>query len=615
MCGLFGHLSHNLDEAARANARRAAAQLAHRGPDGAGAWSDRHCVLTHRRLSIIDLSPAGAQPMLSGSGQSVISFNGEIYNHVELRDRMAPPSGGWRGTSDTEVLLERLEREGPAGLRDAIGMFAFAFWRPDERELWLVRDRLGEKPLFYTRLPTGDLLFSSELGPLLESPGVNRQTSFARIAEFLQNGYLSAPRTPFLAIDALPPGSILRARLRDGRIDVRIDAYWSLGQRPVAKRTEQEWLEEFTATLQDAVRITLRSDVPLSALLSGGVDSSVVCLLAARAAGGQLNTLTADAGGGTSELTFAREVADHIGARHTAVPLVPVTERDIDGLARLYPELMGDPSALAALAVCRTVRSQSTVVLTGDGGDEIGGGYTRYRLSLSQQRGAARLPDVARRVARAIATKYPVWARGEQRLAALAPYRHPYAAAVQMYPTHAIPPVLRRARPPAEPVHEALLEFSDSPPLVQMMLADAQTYIPGDTLVTLDRASMSVSLELRAPLLDYRLFELVRDAQDHYIAAGDTTKRAFREVFAPQLPTRVFNRSKAGFSVPLDEWLQKLPLEELLLSGRTREVLRASSVRALLLGYRAGVNHHAGRLWHLLVLGRWLDTWRPTISG
>lgn len=614
MCGIFGELAFCLTEEARRNAVRASSQLSHRGPDGEGLWSDAHCVLAHRRLKIIDLSNAAGQPMGSASGRSVITFNGEIYNYLELRSRQGPPNGGWRTSSDTEVLVEHLEQNPDAALGAITGMFAFAWWRPAERVLWLARDRLGEKPLFYALLPGGRLRFSSELPPLLDSPDQPRRTTHARVAEYLQYGYVSAPRTSFEGIECLPPAHVLKATLRDDRIAIQVTPYWSLRRPPSPRRSGHEWLEEFEYTLRDSAKITLRSDVPVSALLSGGVDSSVVCLLAARETP-KLITVTADQGGSASEVEYAREVAGHIGVRNLVVPLRPPGPEGLDEFVRIYPELMGDASALAALAVCRAIRTESTVALTGDGGDELGGGYSRYGIALDASRDP--LPRIMRRVMALAARRFPVWIRGEQRLARRAPLGDlPYRALVHMYPAHEIPPVLRRSQRPADPLVDSMHAFADAPPLVRMMLTDSETYIPSDTLVTLDRASMSVGLELRAPLLDYRLFDLLRDARDDYFVRDGATKLPFRRIFADLLPRSVFSRKKAGFSVPLDEWVRAMPLEELLLSRHSvlGPLVSLRRVAALLDGFRAGLNRHAGRLWHLAVLARWMEFWRPSVG-
>lgn len=614
MCGLFGQLSWRVTTDDLSNADRGLKRLQHRGPDGEGLWSDAHCILGHRRLSIVDLSPSGAQPMKSSSGRSVIVFNGEVYNHHELRSQQPTPCGGWRGTSDTEVLIERLEAQPETALDGVIGMFAFALWRPAERELLLARDRLGEKPLFYALTSDHRLVFASELPPLLETPGVRRRSSPALLAEYLQQGYLNAPRTPFLDIHVLPPAHRMRARLRDGRVELAIERYWDLAGGERFPRSEADWRDEFCATVQSAARLAMRSDVPVSGLLSGGVDSSVVCLLAARASGGNLRTLTVDQGGASSEVPYAKDVAAHIGAENEVVPLEPVTQDHVDTVALLYPELNGDASALAALAVCRAVRRHAKVVLTGDGGDELGGGYSRYPEVLRRTASAERRPRAVRAAAAFVGARWPSWMRGEHRLASLTPLRHPYAAHVAMYPTRAAPPVLSACPSLVEPVDEALARHSRAPPLLRMMLADAETYIPGDTLLTLDRASMSVGLELRAPLLDYRLFELLRAARDEFIVDARGTKRAFRLAFSQQLPAAVFTRRKAGFSVPLDAWVRGLPLEDLL-NPRVpwTELFDRRQLLRLLRGYRLGVNRHAGRVWQLAVLMRWLELWRPTL--
>lgn len=618
MCGIFGQLSPTLPPGAIEATKDAIARLRHRGPDGSRTWFDGQCVLGHARLKIIDLTEDGAQPMVSATQRRVITFNGEIYNYRELRETLAPPPGGWRSTSDTEVLLQALETRGHAALNDLVGMFAFALWSPAEHELLLVRDRLGKKPLFYTLLPDGGLRFSSELPALLADPSVRRRTSLDRVAEYLQAGYVNGPRTPFLDIAAVPPGHLLRARLAGDRVETKVERYWGLPVTPAATATnEDEWLERFGDTLRNAIRIRLRSDVPVSALLSGGVDSSVVCLLAAEEAGAPLHTITVDSGGPASEARYADEVARSIHSNHSVATLPPLTLGSISEFVELYPELMGDPSAISALSAFRAVRDKATVTLTGDGGDELLFGYTRYFQTLHALERNARIPALVTTAARVVARRIPTWLRGDARLSlATGGLEQAYEATVHQYPAHAAPPLLARECAVELPISAALRRFAALPLHQRLMSVDAETYIPGDTLVTLDRASMAVSLELRSPLLDHRLFELMREAPFEFLIDGERGKRPFRRLFASRLPWNVFNRQKAGFTVPLLEWMRAAPLESWLAGTRSplAAFIDAREVRRMVRGFRLGVNTFAGRLWHLLVLSHWLDRWQPALQ-
>ena len=361
MCGVYGEIVINATDVRRRRfATMAAAALRHRGPDGEGAWSDRHCLLGHLRLAIIDLSDNAAQPMASSSGQSHMVYNGEIYNFVELRQSMVAPPNGWRSTSDTEVLLERLDRHGPEAIRDALGMFAVALWRPlGARALADPGDRLGNKRIYYARTADGALRFASEVGGLLAVVAVRRETKLGRLAEYLQLGYVGAPRTGMTDVSVVPPGCWLSAKVGDDGISERVHRYWDLTPaRSVDKVADRgAFNERFDHTLRDAVRIRLRSDVPLGSFLSGGIDSSVVSLLASQQLDRRLRTFTVDFEESEwSEGPFAAEVARHIGTDHTAIRLSADALSTIPDLVARYGDLHGDSSALPTLALCSETR-------------------------------------------------------------------------------------------------------------------------------------------------------------------------------------------------------------------------------------------------------------------
>ena len=296
MCGIFGELRPAVADDARRRlwAEGAIAALRHRGPDGHGLWSDEHALLGHLRLAILDLSDRASQPMAAASERSVVAFNGEIYNFADVRSTLAEPRGGWRSSGDTEVLTELLDARGLDALEALWGMFAFACYRPESRELWLARDRLGKKPLYYARTRAGGLRFASELSGLLSDDAVPRRTSPDRLAEYLQHGYVSAPRTALVDVSQLEPGELLVAHVRDGGLELSRRHYWRLPEARPVHRTRDEWDEDFGHTLRDAVKRRLRSDVPLGAFLSGGIDSSVVTRLAAEQLGEPLRTFTVD---------------------------------------------------------------------------------------------------------------------------------------------------------------------------------------------------------------------------------------------------------------------------------------------------------------------------------
>lgn len=617
MCGIFGELrAHPGPRDAFADT--AARALAHRGPDGSGVWSDAFCLLGHTRLKILDLSENAAQPMHSASKQSVIAFNGEIYNYVELRKAATAPQGGFRSTSDTEVLLEWMEQRGPNGLKDVLGMFAFALWDERARELLLVRDRLGKKPLYYTR--TSDTLrFASEIPALLADETLPRRTSASRIAEFLQHGFIASPRTAFAGIESLPPASWLRARVTDSGLTVETGRYWELPAGVEPARDRAAWRDEFRATLENAVHIRLRSDVPIGAFLSGGIDSSVVCLLAHRAMGGGLDTFTVDfESDAFSEGRYAREVAAHLGTRHHEIRLRAGSLEDLPQLVRTYGNLFGDPSAMPTMAICREMKKHATVVLSGDGGDELLGGYTRYRLAEAR---ATRMPQDVARWAHRVASRYPSWLRGDSRLSLMHPdWVSAYCGAMRSYPLQDVPPLFGRAVPMHDAWRETLLRHRHRAPLFRLMAADLELYLPEDNLVKVDRASMAVALEVRSPLLDHRLFELVTRARPEWLREGGRGKLPLAELYGHELPEQVFSRRKMGFSVPLAEWLQADGVRQVkrVLLGREakiRSVLDMHAVSRVVGGFRWHTHSYAGRIWHLLLLEEWLQRYAPSIGA
>jgi asparagine synthase (glutamine-hydrolysing) len=618
MCGIFGELAVDAGTPADAFARSADRALAHRGPDGAGTVRTGPCLLGHRRLAILDLDPRAAQPMWSSDRRVALVFNGEIYNYLELREETPAPPGGWRTTGDTEVLVERWAHRGLVALDDAIGMFAFAAWDDAARRLWLVRDRLGKKPLYWAVTRRGHLRFASELPALLVDDEVPRETTADRLAEFLQYGFIAAPRCGLSSVHVVPQGCALEAWVEGGVVRTRVHRYWALPSPEPAARHD-DWLEAFRATLVDAVRIRLRADVPLGAFLSGGVDSSVVALLAARASGATpLRTYTADFDDpASSEAAWAREVAEHIEAVHTELRVAPPPEALAAAVVDVWGDLHGDPSAIPTMALTQQMRTHVTVALSGDGGDELLGGYTRYRLALDAHARYGRLPFFTDALLGALRRRTPTWLRGTTRLARLQrSLARAYPAELRAYATREWPPVVRAGPAWNDPVVASLARHAHRAPLLQLMACDIENYLPEDNLVKVDRASMAVGLEVRSPLLDHRLFELVMAARPEWLFDEQGAKRPLRELFAPELPSAVFTRKKMGFAPPIAAWLRKLPASALLgqleRSG-LREALEWREVTRQVRLYARGVHGFAGRVWYMLVAAEWWNRWKPSL--
>jgi asparagine synthase (glutamine-hydrolysing) len=590
MCGfagLFTNAGDNADGLAD-QARRMIAPIAHRGPDDSGTWVDEKAGvgLGFRRLAILDLSPSGRQPMQSASGRFVIAFNGEVYNFEMLRRELQHHGHQFHGTSDTEVILAAFEEWGIVeGIRRCVGMFAMAVWDTERRELSLIRDRLGKKPL-YVYQERGLVTFGSELKALFAGPSFDRAIDHSALAAYLRYLYVPAPQTIFRRATKVPAGHVLTIA-DPSRSRPDSEPYWSL--RDAAHRglatpfagSETEALDELDALLQDAVRCRLRSDVPLGALLSGGIDSSTVVAMMQEVTGQPVKTYTIGfAEEGFDEATHAANVARHLGTEHTELFL---TGEDAYALVSRLPEIFdepfADPSQLPTLLVSQLARRQVTVALSGDGGDEVFAGYNRYVYGtrvlprLSRVPRAVRAPvaagigsvpakawDRMRALTSPVLTAVPAGHFGE-RLHKLGHvmnatsvddmYRSLLSAGWQ-HPEK----LLKRDVGAAASIETNGHNGDPADLLDRMMLTDQMTYLPDDLLAKLDRTSMAVSLEVRAPLLDHRVVEFSWRLPRSLKLRGNVGKWALREVLYRRVPKDMIERPKMGFSVPIDQWLR-----------------------------------------------------------
>ncbi len=535
MCGITGFLGEQPAPLAAREATLLAMTeaLRHRGPDDGGIWLDASAgiALGHRRLSIIDLSPAGHQPMTTADGRFVITYNGEIYNYAEIAGRLREAGATLRGTSDTEVLIESIARW---GLRDTLkqceGMFAFALWDRERRELTLARDRLGIKPLYWGRA-SGLLVFGSELKALRAHPGWQPEIDRAAVAAFLRFGYVPAPMSIYRHVQKLEPGTLLIARLNG---EPRLERYWDLraaarsADDAAAAESETETLAALEKVLRRAVRNEMVSDVPLGAFLSGGIDSSLLTALMQQEAPRPVKTFTIGfSNRGYDEAQHAKRVAAHLGTDHTEFYVEEQTARDvIPYLPIWYDEPFADSSQIPTQIVSRLARRHVTVALSGDGGDKSFAGYTRYQwarniervlhaVPRAMRRGvAASLEAVPEHLVRRIAGMIPERRRPtilEQRLPKLAALLREdsgdaaYRRLVSLWPEpETMVPGLEQASDRRSDAASA----GERPTLIErMMLLDTLTYLPDDLLTKVDRASMSVSLEVRVPLLNHRVVE------------------------------------------------------------------------------------------------------------
>jgi len=648
MCGIVGFLaprSQFADEALRLRVEPMCDVLAHRGPDDAGVWTDAAggVGLGQRRLAVVDVSATGAQPMVSASGRTVIVYNGECYETDALRaevERLGPPL---RGHSDTEVILEACERLGlEATLPRLVGMFAFALYDRDARRVHLVRDRLGIKPLALTA-PDGDgvIRFASETRALRASAGPSLAIDRAAVASLLLHGHLTDGRSIHEGVRQVRPGSVVTIGA-DGRTTETV--WWSLAavveagaasrQQPLDLTSEREHLDRMDDLLCRAVRSRMVADVPLGAFLSGGVDSSAVVALMQEQSGQAIRTFSVGSRDpGYDESSFARAVAGHLGTDHTEVVL---DDAEVVALVpRILAELdepLADPSVVPTWLVSRLAREHVTVALSGDGGDEVFGGYTRHRIAASRLATLLRFPAAIKRPVAAGLKAVPprTW---DALAGLLPPERRPGRAGEQM---QKIARVLG-ARD-ADDLHRRLVTVWDGGPAAvrgseqvvagrrpnpgagiaalhpaeRMMAMDTVAYLVDDVLVKVDRASMAHSLEVRVPLLDHRVVESAWTLPLAMRIRGGRTKWVLREVLARRVPPALTERPKRGFAQPIGAWLlgPLRPWAEDLLSPVALDrvgLVHSAPVRALWDEHLSGRADHHAALWAVLVLQAWSD--------
>ena len=644
MCGVAGLLARDEGQAAelRIAVERMASALEHRGPDDSGSWVDAAAgiALGFRRLAILDLSPTGHQPMVSRDGRFVTVFNGEIYNHRELRATLEKSAVRFRGTSDTEVILEACSAWGvKAAVPRLWGMFAIAIWDREKRVLTLARDRIGKKPLYYG-YSGSTLLFGSELKALRAYPGFAGEIDRDALLLYLRFGYVPAPRSIYRGIAKLPQGTM--ATVRQGEAP-QIEPYWQarqVAEEGLANRLDlpvAEAEEELDALLRDAVRRRMIADVPLGALLSGGVDSSVVVALMQAQSARPVQTFTIGFfESAYNEAEAAKAVADHLGTDHTELYVTPEqAQAVIPRLPALYDEPFADSSQIPTFLVCELARRHVTVSLSGDGGDELFAGYTRYLWAEDVWRRLRHIPMIGRETLASVLGRIPpqAWDRLYGLVEPLVPARarmrlpgdklHKLAQWLTVGgPSELYQRVVSQWPHPeglAVAGHEPETALSDGelvriiPDFTErMMFLDLVTYLPDDILVKVDRASMGVSLEARNPLLDHRVVEWAWRLPLALKRRDGSSKWLLRRVLDRYVPAALIDRPKMGFGVPIDSWLRG-PLrewaEELLDEGRLRRegYLRPEPVRAAWRDHLSGRRNEQYRLWTILMFQAWKE--------
>jgi asparagine synthase (glutamine-hydrolysing) len=640
MCGITGVLSRDPVPDLESVLYRMADTLQRRGPDDAGVWASAESAvgLGHRRLAVLDLSPAGHQPMHSACGRFVIAFNGEIYNHLELRRELqaAGHAPQWRGHSDTETLLAAAVAWGlHRALEKAVGMFALALWDGQTHSLHLARDRLGEKPLYYGMV-RGRFLFASELKAMRAFPGFDNEIDRDVLDLYLQYCCVPAPYSIYRGIRKLTPGTILTVH-RASLDSPAIQPYWRFVDvaraglaRPITD--EREAIDRLEQTISDAISAQCISDVPLGAFLSGGIDSSTIVALMQKQSARPVLTFTVGFDeAGFDESHHARAVARHLGTEHHEVRVRPQDAQSvIPLLSELYDEPFADSSQIPTHLICAAARSRVTVALSGDGGDELFGGYNRYFWMRDIWRRFSWMPMPARSVLGSTLQTVPVRAwdyvarvgpggRGRRMTGAkahklggrLKTVRSPddlYRSLMTEWPAGLALGAQRRATALDEPGLLAGISEAEQ----RMMAWDALTYLPDDILTKVDRAAMGVSLETRVPLLDPAVVELAWRLPLGMKIRGGQGKWALRQVLYRHVPRELIERPKAGFAIPVGEWLRG-PLREWaehLLDAHRLEVegyLSPAPIRAAWEQHLGGRFDLTPRLWSVLMFQAWLE--------
>lgn len=620
MCGIAGCLRFDGQPADVHAVERMAQGLLHRGPDDGGVWVDGPVGLGSRRLAVIDLSPRGHQPFRSSDGRLTIAFNGEVYNFQSLREELAADGYRFSSDTDTEVVLACYDVHGPAGIARLRGMFAFAIWDAARRQLLLARDRLGKKPCFY-HATSQALWFASEPRVILQDPRVTTGMDARAIHQYLALGYVPAPWSAFRGFRKLEPAHYLTV---DADGTQQITRYWSPPAATLPPMSHEDAADELLAKLEDAVRLRLIADVPVGAFLSGGIDSSLVVAIMRRVNHGRLRTFSIGfEHTDYNELPHAKAVAAHCHTEHREFIVRPDAAAVLPRLVWHYSEPFADSSAVPSLYLSEMARSDVTVALNGDGGDEVFLGYDRYRAAMMAARADALPPWMRGALARGAALLPrggPRTASGRlRRLAAglQADEAERYAGWMSIFSRAALrelyaPDFAEHVSDtdPFSSVTAAIHRSSWTSAAERAADADLRTYLPDDLLVKVDIASMAHSLELRSPLLDHRVVEFgVSLPLEHKLGGGEQ-KRVLRTLARRLLPPTIAARSKAGFGVPLEHWFRgelKSFARDMLLDRATlqRGLFRESAIRRLLDEHETGRAHHHSRIWALLVLEVW----------
>lgn len=631
MCGIAGfvrsgHLNHDAQTTEQLLQSMGEA-IRHRGPDAAATWFDDGMAMVHRRLSIIDLSDAGTQPIHSACGRYVIVFNGEIYNYQQLKDEMERAGEQFATKTDTEVLLRLYMREGKAALHKLNGMFAFVVWDKHQQHLFAARDRLGKKPMYLYQTAT-EFAFASEIKSLLTLPGISRQVRLDAVKDFFFYQYVPDPKTIFSQIAKLAPGHCLS---RDATGRVQIERYWQLSFAEQLAGSEQEIGEQLRDLIEDATRLRLASDVPLGAFLSGGIDSSAVVGMMAKHS--ETPVITCAIGFDDEkfdEVKFARKVAEQF---HTDHREFTVKESVADNFAQItdyFDEPFADPSYIPTFFVAKLARQAVTVALAGDGGDESFAGYSKYTVDQTENTLRGYVPTALRQqlfpgLSRLFGNYQATFARKAHsllRTLAMDPAEAFFVTNSFFHPEvwqQLVAGELARATSDYQPADLTVQKYHEAPAddhLSKVLYTDIHTYLPGDILVKVDRMTMANSLEARAPLLDYRVVEFAAKIPSAYKLRGNEKKYILKKSLENFLTDETLYRKKMGFSVPLADWL-KTELRSFCQTefydrdGALAQHFNLHVLQDMWQQHLQGNHRYTQELWSLLVFSMW---WKSYIA-
>lgn len=599
--------------------------IEHRGPDGSGDYFSGGVAFGHRRLSIIDLT-GGHQPMVTSDDQVTITYNGEIYNFPELREELKTLGYQFSTSSDTEVILQAYHAWGPDSVKRIRGMFAYAIHDKKKNEVFITRDRLGIKPLFYAHLADNNIVFGSELKSLALHPNFNKTLRPESTEEYFALGYVPEPHTIYKNVMKLEPGHSLLINLNSGKIENT--QYWNIHFNESYTGSFEEAARELDRRVEEAVKIRMRADVPLGAFLSGGVDSGAVVANMARNSEDAVNTCSIGFDDAKfNEADYAKKVADQYQTNHQAQVVDPNDYSLVDGLMDYYDEPYADSSALPTFRVCELARKRVTVALSGDGGDEHLAGYRRYKLQMFEEKMRGVFPTIIRKpVFGMLGTVYPKadWAprvfRAKTTFQGLARTGvESYFHGVSIFKPEMRNMLFSKSMKSDLQDYSALEVFNrhandaeTDDPLSLIQYLDIKTYLPGDILTKVDRASMAHSLEVRVPLLDHELVGWIATLPSNFKLRGSEGKYIFKKSLEGQLPNDILYRPKMGFGVPLGNWFRnelKDKIKETVLSEQMLDsgYFEQSYLEKLIKDHQSGIRDYSAPLWTLMMFHQFLS--------